>query len=60
MSCERLVCASCAGPVSEGRCPVCRTARDHVHVERSSPATVAVMVALFLVALALLAVRLHA
>jgi hypothetical protein len=31
MSCEHLVCAHCAGPVVEGRCSVCRTARAHVH-----------------------------
>jgi hypothetical protein len=31
MSCEHLICAQCAGPVSEGRCPSCRLARDHVH-----------------------------
>jgi hypothetical protein len=31
MSCEHLVCASCAGPVVEGRCAVCRASRDHVH-----------------------------
>ncbi len=31
MSCEHLVCANCAGPVVEGRCSVCRAARDHVH-----------------------------
>ncbi|MET7637633.1 hypothetical protein [Streptomyces sp. NPDC005438] len=27
MTCDRLVCAHCAGPVSEGRCPVCRAER---------------------------------
>jgi hypothetical protein len=31
MSCEHLICAQCAGPVAEGRCPVCRNAREHVH-----------------------------
>ncbi|HEX4787136.1 MAG TPA: hypothetical protein VH372_01645 [Actinospica sp.] len=25
---DDLVCANCAGRVSEGRCPVCRSARD--------------------------------
>ena len=25
---DDLVCANCAGRVSEGRCPVCRAARD--------------------------------
>jgi hypothetical protein len=31
MSCEHLICAQCAGPVVEGRCPACRAARAHVH-----------------------------
>jgi hypothetical protein len=31
MSCEHLICAQCAGPVVEGRCPACRAARQHVH-----------------------------
>jgi len=35
MSCEHLICAHCAGPVVEGRCPACRAARAHVH--HSSP-----------------------
>jgi hypothetical protein len=31
MTCERLVCAVCAGPVVEGRCATCRISRAHVH-----------------------------
>ncbi|MBP2705947.1 hypothetical protein JOL79_19250 [Microbispora sp. RL4-1S] len=31
MSCEHLICAACAGPVVEGRCPVCREGRAKVH-----------------------------
>ncbi len=31
MSCEHLVCANCAGPVDEGRCPVCRAAHAQFH-----------------------------
>lgn len=31
MCCEDLVCARCAGPVAEGRCPSCRSARDSLH-----------------------------
>lgn len=31
MSCEHLVCARCTGPVVEGRCPTCRTARAEMH-----------------------------
>jgi hypothetical protein len=36
MSCEHLICASCAGPVAEGRCPACRATRQHVHHSHSS------------------------
>ena len=35
MSCEHLICAQCAGPVVEGRCPACQLARAQVH--RRSP-----------------------
>jgi len=38
MSCEHLVCAGCAGPVSEGRCPRCRQARAEVHHHALLPA----------------------
>jgi hypothetical protein len=31
MSCEHLICAQCAGPVVEGRCPACRQAKADVH-----------------------------
>jgi len=31
MSCEHLICAQCAGPVAEARCPACREARAEVH-----------------------------
>jgi C4-type Zn-finger protein len=31
MSCEHLICAHCAGPVAEGRCPVCRAAKSDLH-----------------------------
>lgn len=31
MSCEHLICAQCAGPVADGRCPVCRAARSDLH-----------------------------
>jgi hypothetical protein len=36
MSCEHLICAQCAEPVVEGRCPACRAARDHVHHQHFS------------------------
>jgi hypothetical protein len=54
MSCEHLICARCAGPVAEGRCPTCREARAHVHQHGH---TVSVqLVAAVLLILALLAV----
>lgn len=31
MSCDDLVCARCAHPVTEGRCPQCRAYRDRMH-----------------------------
>lgn len=31
MTCDRLVCANCAGPVVEGRCHVCRASRARMH-----------------------------
>ncbi|GAA0948749.1 hypothetical protein [Nonomuraea longicatena] len=31
MSCEDLVCARCAHPVAEGRCPLCRANRERLH-----------------------------
>ncbi|CAL9429932.1 hypothetical protein [Streptomyces thermolilacinus] len=30
MTYDRLVCANCAAPVSEGRCPVCRANRQRM------------------------------
>ncbi|MDQ6649184.1 MAG: hypothetical protein M3Z02_03565 [Actinomycetota bacterium] len=59
MSCQHLVCAVCAGPVADGRCPTCRVSRAHVH-ERDglaiSPQLLALLVALVAV-LALAASR---
>ncbi|MBD0738641.1 hypothetical protein [Streptomyces sp. CBMA29] len=56
MTCDRLVCANCAGPVSEGRCPVCRANRARLERENPwsnvSPATlIALLVALLAVVL---------
>jgi hypothetical protein len=31
VSCEHLICANCAGPVTEGRCSACRQSRAEVH-----------------------------
>ncbi|MBV2354344.1 hypothetical protein KUM39_08190 [Streptomyces sp. J2-1] len=33
MTYDRLVCANCASPVSEGRCPVCRANRQRLQQE---------------------------
>ncbi|RII19835.1 hypothetical protein DSC45_07480 [Streptomyces sp. YIM 130001] len=33
MTLDRLVCANCAAPVSEGRCPVCRANRARMEQE---------------------------
>jgi hypothetical protein len=55
MSCEHLICAQCAGPVAEGRCPACRAARSHVHHSHfhlSAPLIAAMLVVLVLLMLA--------
>ena len=54
MCCERLLCAACTGPVSEGRCATCRSARAQFHEHRGGltfemVAAVTVLVALLLV-----------
>lgn len=48
MSCDHLVCATCAGPVVEGRCATCRAARADLHRNAGLSATqfLAVLVAL--------------
>ncbi|MEV0262246.1 hypothetical protein AB0I49_12965 [Streptomyces sp. NPDC050617] len=57
MTCDRLVCANCAAPVSEGRCPVCRASRERLQQQDGvfanlTPATlIALLVALIAVAL---------
>lgn len=33
MTYDRLVCANCAAPVSEGRCRVCRANRERLQQE---------------------------
>ncbi|MEU6443583.1 hypothetical protein [Streptomyces sp. NPDC047046] len=53
MTYDRLVCANCAAPVSEGRCPVCRASRERLKEARgqspfsqlSPPALLALLVA---------------
>jgi hypothetical protein len=53
MSCEHLICAQCAGPVAEGRCPVCQAARSRVHHHGGSGLTVP-LIALALIILLLM------
>ena len=52
MSCEHLICANCASPVVEARCPACAAARAQVHHHGPGltlPLTAAALVALTLV-----------
>ncbi|OAA20120.1 hypothetical protein UG55_108134 [Frankia sp. EI5c] len=54
MCCEDLVCARCAGPVAEGRCPSCRAARQSMH-HPSFTISPQLLIALLTVLIALLA-----
>ncbi|MEE1928078.1 hypothetical protein V1J52_07690 [Streptomyces sp. TRM 70351] len=58
MTCDRLVCANCAGPVNEARCTVCRAQRDRLH--RQGPLGTMTPGALLALLLALLSVVLVA
>ncbi|MDX6285730.1 MAG: hypothetical protein QOG53_1215 [Frankiales bacterium] len=53
MSCEHLICASCASPVAEGRCSACRASRAelHTHGPHISPQFVLVFALLLIAAL---------
>ncbi len=56
MSCEDLICANCASPVVEARCPACAASRAQVHHHGPGltlPLTAAALVALVLVLLVL-------
>lgn len=59
MSCDHLICARCSHPVSEGRCPTCRAAREefHAHGFAPSPALVLTTLVLLLTLSLILAVR---
>ncbi|MFC4011478.1 hypothetical protein ACFOY2_29910 [Nonomuraea purpurea] len=51
MSCQHLVCAQCAHPVIEGRCPVCRANRERLHrhgFAGLSPALIALLLVVLL------------
>ncbi|MFE5216667.1 MULTISPECIES: hypothetical protein [unclassified Streptomyces] len=59
MTYDRLVCANCAAPVSEGRCPVCRANRARLQQEGFSsglsPMALIALLAVLIAAMALLA-----
>ncbi|MER7200659.1 MULTISPECIES: hypothetical protein [unclassified Streptomyces] len=59
MTYDRLVCANCAAPVSEGRCPVCRANRERLQQESPfaglHPMALIALVAVLIAAVALLA-----
>jgi hypothetical protein len=57
MSCEDLICASCAGPVVEARCPACQSARAQMH--HHSGGLSLPVIAMLLVAVLALAVMLQ-
>lgn len=57
MCCEQLICARCAGRVSEARCPACRITRANLHEQGREqfpvlPLLIALTVVLYLVILA--------
>jgi len=58
MSCEHLICAQCAGPVAEGRCPVCAAARARMH-HHAGPSMTLPLLAVALIALLLMMLALH-
>ncbi|MFI8346759.1 hypothetical protein [Streptomyces sp. NPDC085596] len=60
MTYDRLVCANCAAPVSEGRCPVCRASRERLQQQAGflagvSPVTLIALLVVLIAAMALLA-----
>jgi len=61
MTYDRLVCANCAGPVAEGRCPVCRANRERLQQENPwSALTPAALIALLVALLTVVLVVEHA
>ncbi|GGT90647.1 MULTISPECIES: hypothetical protein [Streptomyces] len=56
MTYDRLVCANCAAPVAEGRCPVCRANRERLDPSTGlTPAKLLTLLVALVVAVALLA-----
>ncbi len=57
MCCEHLVCASCAQPVVQAGCPVCRAARAQLHT--SAPTLNIALLAVVVTALLAIAAVLY-
>ncbi|MEU8886945.1 hypothetical protein [Streptomyces sp. NPDC048442] len=60
MTYDRLVCANCAGPVAEGRCPTCRAIRQRLEQQENpfsqlSPAALIALLLILVTAMALVA-----
>ncbi|MEU9145155.1 hypothetical protein [Streptomyces sp. NPDC048349] len=59
MTYDRLVCANCAAPVSQGRCPVCRANRERLQQEGPfsglNPVALVALMVILVAALALVA-----
>ncbi|MEV7613547.1 hypothetical protein [Streptomyces sp. NPDC089799] len=59
MTYDRLVCANCAAPVSQGRCPVCRANRERLQQEGPfaglNPTALIALMVVLVAALALVA-----
>ncbi|MER5480537.1 hypothetical protein ABT026_26720 [Streptomyces sp. NPDC002734] len=59
MTYDRLVCANCAAPVAEGRCPVCRANRERMQQQQPfgglTPGALLVLLVVLATAAALLA-----
>ncbi|MCF3183891.1 hypothetical protein IPZ70_28695 [Streptomyces polychromogenes] len=59
MTYDRLVCANCAAPVSQGRCPVCRANRERLQQAGPfaglNPMALIALMAVLVAALALVA-----
>lgn len=61
MTYDRLVCANCAAPVNQGRCPVCRANRERLQQEGPlgglSPVALLTLLVVLIAAVALLATQ---
>lgn len=59
MCCDHLVCASCAHPVADAHCGVCRATRDRMHPRSTAvPLSVLVLLAALLALAAVLSTHL--